>query len=166
MTVSHQAPSTRHVSKAQRVGPSRGFAEWFLGIVGGIFTFLGLFILFADADQYVGIGGDLSWRVGDISSTLAYGLLLGGVVLLAVALAIVYYTGGTQHRTESTDLTDLMWHAGIFVVVNAFLWLQDIIVGGGVDYAYWTTIPWGVGLAVHALLYYYRRGRVESRSSG
>ena len=166
MTVSHRAPPRRDVSKGQRVGPSRGFAEWLLGIVGGISTFLGLFILFADADQYVGIGGDLSWRVGDISSGWAYGLLAGGVVLLAFALAMVYNARGRRHRTDSTDLTDLMWHAGIFLVVNAFLWAQDIIVGGGLDYAYWATIPWGIGLATHAAVYYSSRGRIESRSTG
>ncbi len=36
-------------------------------------AFLGVFILVADEDQYVGIGGDLSWRVGDISSAWATG---------------------------------------------------------------------------------------------
>jgi hypothetical protein len=166
MTVSHQAPPRRDVSKGARVSPSRGFAEWFLGIVGGISTFLGLFILFADADQYVGIGGDMSWRVGDISSAWAYGLLAGGVVLLAIALTMVYFARGGQHRTESTDLTDLVWHAGIFLVVNAFLWAQDIIVGGGLEYAYWTTIPWAIGLVIHAGAYYFGRGRIESRSTG
>jgi hypothetical protein len=166
MTVSHEAPPKGQVSRGQRVSPSRGFAEWFLGIVGGISTFLGLFILLADADQYVGIGGDLSWRVGDISSTWAYALLAGGVVFLGIALAMVYYAGGGEHRTESTDLADLIWHAGIFLVVNAFLWAQDIIVGGGLEYAYWTTIPWGIGLAIHTAAYYYSRRQVESRSSG
>lgn len=165
MTISHQAPPTREVSRGQRVSPSRGFAEWFLGIVGGISTFLGLFILLADADQYVGIGGDLSWRVGDISSAWAYGLLVGGVLFLAIALAMVYYGRGGEHRTESTDATDLIWHAGIFLVVNAFLWAQDIIVGGGLEYAYWTTIPWGIGLLVHAAVYYNNRGRNETRTS-
>lgn len=166
MTISHQAPPRRDVSKEQRVGPSRGFVEWFLGIVGGISTFMGLFILFADADQYVGIGGDLSWRVGDISSAWAYGLLAGGLVLLVVALVMVYYAKGGYHRTESTDLTDLFWHAGIFLVVNAFLWAQDIIIGDGLNYAYWATIPWAIGLLIHAFAYFTRRGQVGSRSSG
>lgn len=166
MTVSHRAPPRRDVSKEQRVGPSKGFAEWFLGIVGGISTFLGLFILFADADQYIGIGGDLSWRVGDISSAWAYGLLTGGLVLLVIALAMVYYAKGGQHRTASTGRTDLVWHAGIFLVVNAFLWAQDIIIGGGLEYAYWTTIPWGIGLLIHAAVYYFRRDRIGSRPSG
>ncbi len=83
-------------------------------------------------------------------------------MLLAFALGMVYNARGGQHRTESTDLTDLVWHAGIFLVVNAFLWAQDIIVGGGLDYAYWTTIPWGIGLATHAGLYYYNRRQVET----
>ena len=60
---------------------------WTGGIVGAIAVFLGLFILFAGENQYVGLGGDWSWRVGDISSAWAYGLLAGGVVLLLIVLA-------------------------------------------------------------------------------
>jgi len=68
-------------------GQSWGFGEWFLGIFGGIATFLGLFILLADEDQSVGFGGDWAWRVGDIDTVWAYVLLVTGVVLLSGALA-------------------------------------------------------------------------------
>jgi hypothetical protein len=61
---------------------------WVLGIIGAIAAFLGLFILFAGENQSVGLGGDLSWRVGDISAAWAYGLLVGGIVLLLVVLAL------------------------------------------------------------------------------
>ena len=56
--------------------------------------------------------------------------------------------------TETSDISELIWHTGAFVVVNAFVWIQDIAIGGGVDYAYWLTIPWGIGLTVHALVVY------------
>jgi len=66
---------------------------WVLGIVGVIATFLGFFILFAGENQSVGLGGDLSWRVGDISSAWAYGLLAGGIALLLAVLALVLSSG-------------------------------------------------------------------------
>lgn len=59
---------------------------WLLGIVGAIAVFLGLFILFAGENQSVGLGGDWSWRVGDIAAAWAYGLLAGGIVLLLIVL--------------------------------------------------------------------------------
>ncbi len=138
-----------------RPSPVRGFFEWLFGIVGGIATFLGLFILFADGDQWIGIGGDLSWRVGDISSAWAYGLLAGGLGLLILALGMTFLgrpVGASRARTVSTGFTDLYWHAGLFVAVNAFLWLQDIALGDGLNYAFWATIPWGIGLAIHAFV--------------
>lgn len=146
-----------------RSGPSWvGFTEWLLGIAGGIATFLGFFILFAGENQYVGIGGDWSWRVGDISSAWAYGLLIGGLAAVLIALGLVFFgPKAPRVRQEAGDLAALLWHAGIFVVVNAFIWLQDIAIGGGLDYALWVTIPWGVGLVVHGLLYYFRGRRPQ-----
>lgn len=169
MTVSHQAPPERDAPSPTGASPSRGFVEWLLGIVGGIATFLGLFILFAGPDQSVGIGGEWSWRVGDISAAWAYSLLGGGLVLLFIVAALVASARNTNRPragVRSTDVANLLWHAGIFVVVNAFLWVQDFAVGGGLDYAYWATIPWGIGLAIHAGVVYGRRGKVESTSSG
>lgn len=39
-------------------------------------------------------------------------------------------------RQAVSDLGTLLWHAGVFVLVNAFIWLQDIAIVGGVDYAW------------------------------
>ncbi len=65
-------------------------------------------------------------------------------------------------RLRAKDRSALLWHTGFFIVVNAFLWIQDMLLGGGVDYAYWTTIPWGFGLTLHALAYHFaRRGLRE-----
>lgn len=140
-------------------GPGWRVAGWVLGIVGGISAFLGLFILFAGEDQYVGIGGDLSWRVGDISSAWMYGLLIGGGLALLMALGMIAFSGARVEpaQGDSADLAELIWHAGIFTVVNAFIWVQDIAIGGGVEYAYWVTIPWGIGLGIHASLHYWSR---------
>jgi hypothetical protein len=149
--------------RSDRTGGSPGwrFTEWLLGIVGGIAAFLGLFILFGGDEQSVGLGGDWSWQVGDISTPWAYGLLIGGAVLLLGALVMVIR--GRDRVVDATDAdrdrAGLWWHIGIFVVVNAFIWIQDIAIGEGVDYAYWITIPWGIGLAIHAATYGYSQSR-------
>ena len=72
-------------------------------------------------------------------------------------------TPETMARKRVKDLTDLLWHIGVFVVVNAFLWIQDIAAGGGLDYAYWTTIAWGFGLLLHILAFMFGRRRFEER---
>jgi hypothetical protein len=132
---------------------------WLSGILGGVATFLGFFILFGGEDDHVGFGGDLSWRVGDISLAWTYGLLIGGLVLLAIALTMMV-VGRERDRVETTPLADLVWHAAVFIVVNALLWTQDFALGGGLDYAHLMTIPWGIGLAIHAIAYV-----VEARKS-
>ena len=66
-------------------------------------------------------------------------------------------------RKRVKDFSSLLWHAGVFVVVNAFLWIQDIVAGGGLEYAYWTTLPWGAGLAIHALAYFLGERGLEER---
>jgi hypothetical protein len=43
----------------------------------------------------------------------------------------------------------------VFPPVNAFVWIQDFAIGGGLDYAYWVTIPWAIGLAIHAAIYFF-----------
>jgi len=130
------------------------FAEWVLGIVGGIAAFLGLFILFGGEDQYLGIGGDLTWRVGDIASGWGYGLLVGGVALLVVTVVIVAWDLRHPHEHGlRSEFAGLMTHLAIFVLVNALLWTQDIATGGGLEYAYWVTIPWGIGLLAHIVAY-------------
>jgi 2TM domain len=138
----------------------RGVIEWVLGIAGAIAAFLGLFILIAEEEQSVGIGGDLSWRVGDIAPAWSYGLLIGGSALIVLALGL-FFLGPHVSRTASraTERRDLLVHAGAFVVVNAFLWLQDYAIGGGIEYAYWVTIPWGIGLTGHTVAYLAGAGR-------
>ena len=161
MTVAHPTHGGR--SDGTGGSPVWQFAEWLLGIVGGIGVFLGVFILFAGDDQYVGIGGAWSWRVGDISAAWAYGLLIGGGLLLSAALVMVIV--GRDRPVPAAagdrDLAGLMWHGGIFVAVNVFIWIQDIAIGGGVDYAYWITIPWAIGLAIHAATYRHTRNRTD-----
>ncbi len=72
-------------------------------------------------------------------------------------------TPEARARRRVKSLSDLVWHSGIFVVVNAFLWVQDVLAGGGIEYAYWTTIPWAFGLLLHYIAFFYERSRMESR---
>lgn len=129
-------------------------SEWVLGIVGAIAAFLGLFILLGGEDQYVGLGGEASWRVGDIASAWGYGLLAGGLAFVLVGVLLAtrdHRLGGTRSAGTRSSRADLLVHATVFTLVNAFLWIQDIAAGNGLDYAYWVTVPWAIGLAVHAV---------------
>lgn len=153
MTVAHRSGAGR----PQRVGGGPGwrFTEWLLGILGVVGLFLGLFIFVAGDEQYVGFGGDLSWRVGDVSPAWAGGLVVGGIVLI-VSAAVMLVSGMNRFADvvpAGRRSSEILWHLGIFVVVNALIWAQDLATGGGV-YAYWVTIPWAVGLGAHAIAYY------------
>ena len=57
----------------------------------------------------------------------------------------------------------LMWHIAAYVVVNAFLWGVDLVQGGGLEWAFWTTIPWGLGLAFHVAAYLLEDSRFKER---
>jgi Na+/melibiose symporter-like transporter len=63
-------------------------------------------------------------------------------------------TPEARARKRAKSFTGLLWHIGTFVVINAFLWILDIVAGApGVQWAYWITIFWGIGLAFHVLAY-------------
>ncbi len=121
-------------------------------ILGAISSFLGGFILFADDEQSIGLGGDMSWRVGDIEPAWGYWMLIAGAVMLVGTIALVLRD--RRHPTSSTTThsawSDVLAHAAIFMVVNGFLWAQDLALGDGLNYVLWVTVPWGVGLVAHA----------------
>jgi hypothetical protein len=62
-------------------------------------------------------------------------------------------------------LTGLMWHAGAFVIINAFFWLLDAWGEGGINWAYIITAAWGFALAFHALAYWVDGRQVEERKA-
>jgi hypothetical protein len=70
-------------------------------------------------------------------------------------------------RQRAKSLVDFLWHLGVFVIVNAFVWMQDYFTGGGIEWAFWVTIPWGMGLALHGLAYLMegRMGDFEDRKT-
>jgi len=128
--------------------------EWVLGVVGLVAMILGAVILFGGDDQAIGLGGDLTWQTENIAAGWGYMLLFGGIALVFAAAVLIFRDRRhPQPRKEQSEFATLMWHIGVYVVVNAFLWFQDIAAGGGLEYAYWVTIPWGVGLAAHITAY-------------
>lgn len=133
----------------KRRGSGWKAAEWVLGVVGGVAVFFGMFTAFGPENEYIGLGGDLSWRVGDISNAWIFGMFIGGIVLLA-GLFLMIVAGRERLPMEGSAFIDLAWHAGVFTAVNALVWIQDFALGDGLDYAHFMTIPWAIGLAIHA----------------
>lgn len=90
MTVHKTAPELRtHDELYQPESTWRSTVEWVAGIIGAVALFLGLFITFAGENQSLGLGGDWSWEVGEISSAWQYGFLIGGAVLLLGVIGLV-----------------------------------------------------------------------------
>ena len=67
-------------------------------------------------------------------------------------------------RKRAEDLVGLLWHIAVYVIVNAFLWGIDLVTDGGVDWAYWITILWGIGLLFHIAAYLIDDSRFEDRA--
>ena len=155
MATSHQVtriPVTTSPATAAGLQVTR----WVMMILGGIAAFMGGFILVGGDDQYVGLGGEVSWRVGDIDPAWGWGLLIGGLLLLAGGVALLLHHRRSVTAGEAvvgTAGADLLAHAAIFVVVNAFLWTQDLVATGAVNYVLWVTVPWAIGLGIHAFAY-------------
>ena len=67
-----------------------------------------------------------------------------------------------SHRAKS--FTDLAWHIGAFVILNAMFWTLDLFIGqSGLQWAYWITGFWGLALAFHVLAYLIDGRQVERR---
>ena len=135
--------------------------EWVVGLIGLATAAMGGFLLLAGENQYVGLGGDLSWRVGDIHSAWGYSFIGVGIVLTVAAGALtrVLHHAGAHLASYRKHESDLLTHTIAFVLVNAFLWIQDMAISSGLDYAYWVTIPWAIGLAIHAIVVWRERSR-------
>lgn len=75
-------------------------------------------------------------------------------------------TAEERARARARYLTGLLWHAGAFLIVNAFLWILDLtLAGGGLDWAFWITGAWGFALAFHVLAYLVQGRQVEERKT-
>lgn len=63
-------------------------------------------------------------------------------------------TPAGRARRRAEYLSGLLWHAGTFVIINAFFWALDLWGGRGLQWSLWITLGWGLALAFHALAYY------------
>ncbi|HSF86225.1 MAG TPA: 2TM domain-containing protein [Acidimicrobiia bacterium] len=66
-------------------------------------------------------------------------------------------------RSRVKSFSDVMWHAATFLIVNGFLWSLDIVQGDGVNWAFWVTITWGIGLAFHIASYFLDENGLQNR---
>lgn len=62
-------------------------------------------------------------------------------------------TAEDRARKRAKEYTDVMWHVAVYAIVNVVLWFIDIAQGGGLNWAFWPTIGWGVGVAFHVASY-------------
>ena len=151
MAVQSQAPQVR--AELRRAGYR--VTEWVLAILGVIGSAVGLLILVGPDDQYVGLGGEASWAIGEIAPAWGYGMLFGGVLMVIIAAVLALRDRGRRGTgTPESGWGDVLAHSVAFVLVNASLWIQDIALGDGLNYAYWVTIPWAIGLTAHAVAVY------------
>ena len=66
-----------------------------------------------------------------------------------------------QERSEA--FTGLVWHAVVFVLLNAGLWALDARQGDAFDWAFWVTIFTGLALVFHATWYLLEMSGRQSR---
>jgi hypothetical protein len=76
-----------HPQPLRRRYPSVG--EWVLGAVGALAAFIGLVVLLAGDDDYVGVVGAATWRVGEISPWWGYGIFAAGIGLVLLTGSLV-----------------------------------------------------------------------------
>jgi hypothetical protein len=69
-------------------------------------------------------------------------------------------------RRRAVYLSGLMWHVGAFLIINAFFWVLDLVVGApGIQWAWWITLFWGLALAFHVLAYLVAGRQVVERKT-
>jgi cell division protein FtsW (lipid II flippase) len=71
-------------------------------------------------------------------------------------------TPEARARRRVKHYTDVMWHVASFIIINAFLWFLDLRQAGA-DWAFWVTIVWGIGLAVHVAYYFIGEAGPQNR---
>ena len=71
----------------------------------------------------------------------------------------------TRARRRAEYLSGLVWHAGTYLIINAFFWILDVVGGAGIQWSFWITVGWGLALAFHALAYYVDGRGLEERKA-
>mgnify|MGYP001814702510 CR=1 FL=1 len=69
-------------------------------------------------------------------------------------------------RRKAKYLSGLLWHAGVFLIINGLFWILDLGVGdGGFDWALWITGAWGLALAFHVLAWFIDGRQIQERKA-
>ena len=75
-------------------------------------------------------------------------------------------TPEVRARKRAKYLSGLVWHAGTFVIINAFFWIIDLAGSReGLQWSFWITAVWGLALAFHALAYLVDGRDLEQRKT-
>ncbi len=56
-----------------------------------------------------------------------------------------------EARERVEEIKGFYQHALIYVVINAFLFVVNLITSGGHWWFYWPLLGWGIGVAAHAV---------------
>ncbi|WP_223788051.1 helix-turn-helix domain-containing protein [Marinicella meishanensis] len=72
----------------------------------------------------------------------------------------------TDEETEAMEyvqgLKSFYVHAMVFVVINTFILLVNLLTSPGNLWFFWATLGWGLGLAMHAMVTFDWLGRFDS----
>jgi protein-S-isoprenylcysteine O-methyltransferase Ste14 len=68
-----------------------------------------------------------------------------------------------EAKKRVEDLKGFYVHFSIYVIVNIMLLVINLITSPDSLWFYWTTIPWGIGLIIHALVVFVFEGRVMGK---
>jgi len=69
-------------------------------------------------------------------------------------------------KKRVADVRDFFGHLIAYLIANGIMVFVDLRDTGdsqflGLDWAYWSIIPWGIGLLIHALVVFVFEGRLE-----
>lgn len=54
------------------------------------------------------------------------------------------------NRIKARKISGFLIHLFWFILINIILYILDYSQNGRIDYAYWTTFGWGIGIISHA----------------
>ncbi|MDH3250537.1 MAG: 2TM domain-containing protein [Acidimicrobiia bacterium] len=72
-------------------------------------------------------------------------------------------TPETRAEERSNAFAGVVWHAVVFALLNAGLWLLDARQGSAFDWAFWVTIFTGLALVFHITWYVLEQSGRQSR---
>lgn len=58
-------------------------------------------------------------------------------------------------RKQAKSRLEFKVHFLVYLAVNVFLVAENLVISPDSLWFYWTTIPWGLGLAIHGIVVYF-----------